>query len=83
MHVGAARGPASAFVRTRGSEPLRRGSSAPAASAGERVRAERDDLEPGVPEHAVERLLAGIAGAAEDGGALHRENYTDRCKLCK
>ena len=50
--------------------------------AGERVGAERDELELRVPEHAVERLLAGIAGAAEDGGALHTENYTDKCKLC-
>ena len=39
--------------------------------AGERVRAERDRLEPGVREHPVERLLAGVAGAAEDGGGDH------------
>ena len=49
--------------------------------ARERVGAERDELEPGVPEHAVERLLAGIAGAAEDGGALHGENYTGKLKI--
>ena len=38
---------------------------------GERIRAERDDLELGVCEHAVERLLAGVAGAADDGGGRH------------
>ena len=38
---------------------------------GERVRAERDRLERGVREQAIEGLLAGIAGAAEDGGGVH------------
>ena len=36
--------------------------------AGERVGAERDELQLRVREHAVERLLAGIAGGAEDRG---------------
>ena len=39
--------------------------------SGERVRAERDRLEFRVGEQAVERLLAGVAGAAEDGSTEH------------
>ncbi len=38
---------------------------------GRRVGAERDRLELGMVEHPVERLLAGVAGAAEDGGREH------------
>ena len=38
---------------------------------GERVGSERDELEPGVREHPVERLLPGKAGCAEDGGRNH------------
>ena len=40
-------------------------------AAGERVRAEGDDLELRMPEHAVEHLLAGVAGRAEDRRRLH------------
>ena len=36
---------------------------------GERVGAERGQLEPGVGEHAVERLLAGVPGRPEDCSA--------------
>ena len=39
--------------------------------AGERVGAERDDLELGMAEHAVERLLAGVARGPEDGRRRH------------
>jgi len=39
--------------------------------AGERVRAEGDRLELRVREHPVERLLAGVAGAAEDRDRDH------------
>ena len=44
---------------------------------GERVRAERDELELRVREDAVERFLAGVAGGAENGGG-----HTHRCVLC-
>ena len=37
----------------------------------ERVGAERDDLELGMPEHAVEGLLSGITGGAEDRNRGH------------
>ena len=52
-------------------------------AAGERVRAERDDLEPGVREHAVEGLLTHVPGAADDRSSRHYpENYTEGWKLC-
>ena len=59
---------ASAFVTNVGRLPFSRGSSALRRAAGERVGAERDQLEPGMGEHPVERLLAGVAGGAEDRG---------------
>ena len=66
---------ASAFGTNAGSGRARcapsRGSSAAAGSPGERVGAERDQLELRVGEHAVERLLPGEAGRAEDGGRDH------------
>ncbi len=43
----------------------------PGGLAGKRVRAERNRLEVGVGEHAVERLLARIAGAADDRSGEH------------
>ena len=47
---------------------VERGSCLP----GVRVGAERDDLEPGVREDAVERLLTGIPAASENGCCDHR-----------
>ena len=61
----------------RGRPPFRRGSSAAASCARERVGAERDELEPGVSEHAVERLLTGVAGGAEDRGGRHRRSMPE------
>ena len=52
---------ASAFVTNGGTEASSRGSSG-RALAGERIGAERDQLELRVREHPVERLLAGVAG---------------------
>ena len=43
---------------------------------GERVRAEREQVELGVREDAVERLLPGVAGSADDGRVRHC------CVLC-
>ena len=41
--------------------------------AGERVRAERDELELRMGEDTVERLLTGVARGADDGGVYsHR-----------
>jgi len=40
--------------------------------ARERVGAERDHLEPGMPEHAVERLLPGVARRTEDRHTDHQ-----------
>ena len=45
------------------------------ASAGEGVRAERDDLEPGVREHTIEGLLSRVAAAPGDGGGDHNAYY--------
>ena len=69
-HVGAGRG--SLGVRHEGRQRSRssRGSSAERGLPGERVRAERDQLELRVREQAVERLLAGVAGAADDRAAV-------------
>src|SRR6185295_13824281 len=39
--------------------------------AGERVRAEGIQLEGRVREHAIQRLLADVAGGADDGDARH------------
>jgi hypothetical protein len=38
-------------------------------AARERVRPERDRIQPWMGEQAVERLLAGVPGAPEDGSA--------------
>src|SRR5439155_21932961 len=47
---------------------------------GERVGAERDNLELGVGEQAVERLLAGVPGAADDRGSRHAAYYAYRLR---
>ncbi len=51
---------------------------------GERLGTERDELQVGVREHPVERLLAGVAGRADDRRGRHRlrsiqidENYAE------
>ena len=47
------------------------------ALAGQRVRAEREEVELGVGEHTVERLLPGVAGGTDDGGERHVAYYAD------
>src|SRR5207244_4881787 len=44
---------------------------------GQRVRAERDDLEVRVGEHPVERLLPRVAGAADDRGGEQYKYYAE------
>jgi hypothetical protein len=43
--------------------------------SGERVGAQRDHLELGVADRAVERLVAGVAGAAKYRGGEHIAYY--------
>ena len=39
---------------------------------GEGVGADRDEAQARVPEHAVERLLPGVAGRTDDADVCHR-----------
>ena len=38
----------------------------------QRVGADRDEAQARVPEHAVERLLTGVAGRTDDADVCHR-----------
>ncbi len=39
---------------------------------GQGVGADRDEAQARVPEHAVERLLTGVAGRTDDADVCHR-----------
>jgi hypothetical protein len=50
--------------------------------SGERVRADGIELELGVAQHAVERLLAGVAGSADDADVGHAHSMHKRLEIC-
>ena len=52
-------------------------------ASGERIRPDGMQLELGMPEHAIERLLAGVPGAADDADRAICIVCLNECSICR